>query len=75
MSLSAPSFYRMKISEFIRMSFIGRPPAARTIKAAIEAGEWAGEKIGSSYFISLLMNRPSRFALSRLLVIQAQMRY
>ncbi len=47
----APSFYRMKISEFIRMNFIGRPPTVRTIRAAIVSGQWAGEKVGSSYFI------------------------
>lgn len=46
-----PAFYRMTIREFLRHAFIGKPPTPYKIKAAIEAKEWAGEKIGSAYFI------------------------
>jgi hypothetical protein len=50
-AMPLPRRYRMTLSEFLRTSFAGRPPSRYTIKQAIERGEYAGEKIGSSYFI------------------------
>lgn len=46
-----PAYYRMILSEFRRLSFIGRAPCANTIKAAIDRGDWMGECVGGLYFI------------------------
>ncbi len=46
-----PAFYRMLLAEFRRASFVGRAPSINTIWAAIESGEWCGERVGGLRFI------------------------
>lgn len=50
-AVPAPSYYRMTVAEFRRRAFLGKPPSANTIKAAIERKEWLGEQIGGLWFI------------------------
>ena len=51
MNAPSPQVYRMTLAEFRRTCFLGRPPSANTIKAAIARGQWAGERVGGLYFV------------------------
>lgn len=46
-----PQFYRMTLSAFLRTGFLGKPPSRNTVKRFIDGREWAGEKVGGTYFI------------------------
>jgi hypothetical protein len=41
----------MSIAEYRRTAFLGRPPAAITVRRWLEAGDLPGEKIGGSWFV------------------------
>lgn len=46
----------MRISEFLRTHFVGKPPSRNTIYRAIDGGIWQGERLGSLYLIHVDQN-------------------
>lgn len=43
--------YRMSISEFRQVAFLGRAPSRHTIRRWLDTGELRGEKIGGTWYV------------------------
>jgi hypothetical protein len=43
----------MKVAEYRRQHFQGKPPSANTIKKLIREGELAGRRIGNLYYVDM----------------------
>ena len=45
------NIYRITISEYRRLGFVGKAPCAKTLKRMVDDGELPGERRGNTYWI------------------------